>query len=412
MAVKSIIILTKQVKKKYKAWKEHLLIGSEEGFRRYVFQRNRTTEMLRKAKRTYEENLAKSSKTQPKRLHRYIRKRLKVKAVVGPLEKGNGQLTENDKENAEILNDFFKSVFVKESEEELPDFSEEITFEEPLSTIPITPSAVFEELKRLKVDKAAGPDQIPSVVLKCCAEQLASPLATIFQKSLIKGQVPLDWKKATVTPIFKKGQKRKPNNYRPVSLTSQTCKVMERIVKKHIVQYLEENSLISPHQHGFVQKRSCQTNLLESLEEWTRLTEDKHGVDIIYLDYQKAFDSIPHRRLIHKLRGYGIVGEVLNWISDFLMDRVQQVSINGNTSEWGEVTSGVPQGSILGPVLFIIYVNELPSLVSSNIKMFADDMKLFAQVKDKSDAQTLQDDLDILSEWSCKWLLKFNVLLR
>ena len=141
---------------------------------------------------------------------------------------------------------------MKESEEELPDFSEEIAFDEPLSTIPITPSAVYEELKRLKEDKAAGPDLIPSVVLKCCAEQLASPLATIFQKSLIKGQVPLDWKKATVTPIFKKGQKCKPNNYRPIILTSQTCKVMERIVKKRVVQHLQENNLISPHQHGFV----------------------------------------------------------------------------------------------------------------------------------------------------------------
>ena len=127
-------------------------------------------------------------------------------------------------------------------------------------------------------------------------------------------------------------------------------------------------------------------------------------MDIIYLDFQKAFDSLPHKRLVRKLRGYGIDGNILAWISDFLNNRKQRVSVN-----WGEVTSGVPQGSVLGPTLFILYVNELPSLVRSKIKMFADDTKLYGPVRNHADARIIQDDLNILSAWSNKWLLRFNV---
>ena len=183
---------------------------------------------------------------------------------------------------------------------------------------------------------------------------------------------------------------------------------MERIIRKHIVSHLEINSLVSEHQHGFTAKRSCQTNLLEALEEWTAITDEGKGLDIIFLDYQKAFDSVPHRRLLKKLSCYGIKGRILNWVRDFLTDRFQRVTVGNGSSEWGHVTSGVPQGSVLGPVLFLIYVNELPTLVESHIKLFADDAKMYRAMATPHDAEQLQSDLNALERWSEDWLLKFN----
>ena len=365
--------LTQEVKRKHKAWKEYVRTRTVEKHRVYAQQRNSTTLKILKARNEYEASLVKVAKSEPRKLHRYIRSQLTVKPRVGPLENQFGQLTETDQETAEELNRFFKSVFVDEDPTNIPDFSVSMGDSNTLSDIVITPQLVINELKMLKADKAAGPDGLPSILLQACAEVLVTPLTAIFRKSLEVGKLPLDWKQAVITPLFEKGKNVKPGNYRPVSLTSQVCKVLERIVKKHVINYFEENQYMSSHQHGFVKKRSCQTNLMEALEELTRLVDEGFGVDVVYLDYQKAYDTVPYMRLIKKLQGYGIGGNVLVWISEFLSNRTQRVSVNNSLSSWSKVTSGVPQGSVLGPVLFIIYVNELPDLVNSTMKMYADD---------------------------------------
>ena len=189
-------------------------------------------------------------------------------------------------------------------------------------------------------------------------------------------EIPDDWKKANVTAIFKKGSKKQPGNYRPVSLTCQMGKVLEKIIKEDLVHYLESNKLIFETQHGFRIKKSCLTNLLE----FTKFVGDKidegKPVDVIYLDFQKAFDKVPHIRLINKLKALGIGGNVLNWIREWLKDRVQRVVINGEKSDWAHVSSGVPQGSVLGPILFIIYINDIDESILSLILKFADDTKL------------------------------------
>ena len=190
--------------------------------------------------------------------------------------------------------------------------------------------------------------------------------------------------------------------------TSQACKVLERIIRKNIVKHLEENDLLSKHQHGFTPGKSCLSNLLETFNEWTQILDQGLGLDVVYLDYRKAFDSVPHKRLIAKVSAYGIKGKILTWLEDFLSDRMQQVSINNSQSNWGEVISGVPQGSVLGPTLFLLYVNELPTLVQSSFKMFADDSKMYMAIQDQDDTQILQHDIDTLEQWSNKWLLKFN----
>ena len=184
---------------------------------------------------------------------------------------------------------------------------------------------------------------------------------------------------------------------------------MERVLKKHISKHLVEMELLSEEQHGFVQKKSCLTNLLESLEDWTQIIDNNNGLDIIFCDYKKAFDSVPHRRLIKKLAAYGIRGQVLQWIENFLTGRKQQVVVQGVSSSVEAVKSGVPQGSVLGPTLFILYVNELPELVQSNMKMFADDVKLYRKIESHTDFEILQDDINTLCEWSKKWLLQFNI---
>ena len=217
--------------------------------------------------------------------------------------------------------------------------------------------------------------------------------------------MPSDFKRANITPIFKKGSLSSPGNYRPVSITSVPCKILESIIRDEMLEHLERNKLLSDDQHGFTKNKSCLTNLLETLEDITSCLDNGEGVDIVFLDYRKAFDSVPHKRLVHKIARYGF-GEVFTrWINNFLSERTQTVSIRGEFSEPKDVLSGVPQGSVLGPLLFILYVNEIPEILQGTAKLFADDTKVYDKACKKD---SLQKDLDTLYLWSSKWLLKFN----
>jgi len=183
---------------------------------------------------------------------------------------------------------------------------------------------------------------------------------------------------------------------------------METLVRKHIILHLESNNLISGEQHGFVAGRSCVTNLLETLDDWTEIIGSGGTVDVIYMDFMKAFDTVPHRRLLAKIEAHGIQDKVQKWIAAFLSGRQQRVCINGVVSEPASVSSGIPQGSVLGPVLFALYINDLPTKVHGTAKLFADDTKLYTQSDLQDAPAALQDDLDRLQKWSDDWLLRFH----
>ena len=234
-------------------------------------------------------------------------------------------------------------------------------------------------------------------------------LTIIFRKSLDQGEIPDDWRTANVSPIFKKGSRSKVSNYRPVSLTSQVSKIYESILRDAIMEHLVKNQLLRDSQHGFLRGRSCLSNLLTFLDKVTDCVDKGIDVDVIFLDLAKAFDKVPHTRLMNKVRAHGIQGLIGNWIENWLKGRKQRVCIRGAGSAWIDVISGVPQGSVLGPILFLIFVNDLDCGVINWLLKFADDTKLFGKVQSELDRACLQQDLQRLLDWSREWQMEFNV---
>ena len=264
-------------------------------------------------------------------------------------------------------------------------------------------------MRKLRPDKSPGPDGMHPRVLKECAAELVHPMTLLFRTSLMEGKLPKSWKEATVTPIFKKGSRMEVGNYRPVSLTSVCCKLLEKIIRKSLLGHMISNGYLSDYQHGFVQGRSCTTQLLRVMDMWTEILDQGGAIDAVYLDFAKAFDTVPHQRLLMKMESYGVTGRLLDWLRDFLVGRRQRVGVAGSFSSWTEVLSGIPEGSVLGPLMFIGYINDLPEAIASFIFLYADDTKVFRRIDCGLDRDELQRDLDQLAEWSSIWQLRFNI---
>jgi len=279
-----------------------------------------------------------------------------------------------------------------------------------LKDIHITVEEVRKAMEEQDVAKAFGPDGISNWVLKRCSHQLAEKIHGVIVSSLTEGKVPSDWKRAEIVPIFKGGNKNNPMNYRPVSLTSVVVKICERIIKQRWMKYLEDNNVLTNRQFGFRGGRSCVTNLIGFYSRVIDIVQERDGwVDCAYLDLKKAFDKVPHKKLLWKLETIGrLKGGLLKWIEDFLKDREMRTVIRDKKSTWRKVWSGVPQGSVLAPVMFAIYVNDMPEGVDSYISLFADDAKLLRKVHCKEDCVTMQKDLDKINDWSRKWEMDFN----
>ena len=245
--------------------------------------------------------------------------------------------------------------------------------------------------------------------LKSLCDIVCKPLAIIFQTSLDALSLPNIWKTANVSSVFKNGDRSDPSNHRPISLTCVACKIMESIVKDVVITYLLENNLLSNCQLGFVSGRSVQLQLLSPLNHWTVILDSGHTIDVIYLDFKKAFDSVSHKRLLSKLHSYGFRDPLLGRRMSFIVGRHQVVCVHDAVSSWHSVISCIPQGSVLGPVLFLLYVNDLPDTVASNVCIFAEDTKTYRPMTSHEDTTILQNDLDCLKISSAKWLLDSNL---
>ena len=394
----------KLIKRKYNLYKRYCFSHKHYDFQKYIEARNGAKSAIRKSVKEYEKKVAKESKTNSKGFWKYINSKLSRTSGISPLLKPDGSLTDTDDEKAHVLNDFFTSVFTKEDTTSMP-VPNDNSDNKYTTDLIITREAVENKLSKLNPSKAMGPDHIPNVILKTLAKELSLPISIIFNKSISEGCVPEDWRMAEVTAIFKKGSRNDPGNYRPVSLTSVLCKVLESFVRDQITNHMESNNLYSKCQHGFRSRRSCVTQLLEVMDNFTTYFENKENFDVLYLDFRKAFDTVPHGRLLSKLNAYGINGNILRWVQQFLSNRKQRVKVNSSYSPLTSVDSGIPQGSVLGPVLFVIFINDLPDCVSSSCKIFADDTKIYGP---STDSKSIQEDLYKLMEWSELWQLKFN----
>ena len=263
-------------------------------------------------------------------------------------------------------------------------------------------------LRNLNISKASGPDNIPNILLKECAAELSPVVTHLFQKSIDSGTLPQDWTSANIAPIYKKGDRHKAENYRPVSLTSVLSKILEHIIVHSMLDHFDRNKVLSNLNHGFRSGYSCETQLAVTMDELTQNYERGDQTDIIILDFSKAFDMVPHKLLLHKLERYGIRGPLLMWLNHFLTKRSMRVVVDGEYSKDADVLSGVPQGTVLGPILFLVHINDLPECVSSSVRLFADDYLLYRIIKSHQDHLALQNDLKSLENWATKWGMKCN----
>ena len=254
-------------------------------------------------------------------------------------------------------------------------------------------------MKDLQKNKAPGPDRITPKILKLCADEIAPALTSIFNKSMLTGDLPKDRLTGHVSPIFKKDNRAMASNYRPVSLTPICCKLFEHTLNSHIMRHLDKHKILTNRQHGFCTKHSCESQLILTVHDLAQSLDFRTPLDMIIMDFSKAFDTVPHKRLLLKLQSYGITGNIHQWITNFLTKRTQWVVVNGENSEWVPVKSGVPQATVLGPLLFLIYLNDLPDNISSEVRLF-DNNCVIAPINNKHDIAHLQADLDTLTTYS------------
>ena len=407
------------LKRKHCAWKRYNDRGRPRKlYFEYVKARRKADASVKNAKFEFERRLARNSKHNVKAVYKYANSKLKKRTPIMTM-KADGKMTNNEEKISDTLQSCFSAVYTDETDLEelfLSDFLKGIGIDESnerrpaLNDIEITEQEVLEALKSINPYKSVGPDQVHPRLLKELAEYIYRPLTHIFRTSLRTGIVPAAWKEADVVPIFKKGSKTSAENYRPVSLTSHLGKLLERLIRRKIVKFFEDQVLVN-EQHGFRPRRSCSTNILTCMETWTNWLDEGESFDVVYLDFKKAFDKVPHQRLVSKLWDQGINGDLLVWISSFLADRTQRVKVNSTLSREARVRSGIPQGSVLGPVFFIAYINDiLTNVTYATGSIFADDTKLFAKVNTKEDGVQLQKDLeDGPGAWAVENQMAYNV---
>ena len=400
--------MAKQIVKKRRAWNKWKRTKSGVDKNEYKKMEKSVKRMIKNKKNGLERKIAKESKTNPKAYYSYINSSKKVRSKIGPLKSDEGEMIADPKRQADILNDFYASVFTQSTvnapgKERIKEGIKET------DDVDVSEECIKNVIQGLKENSAPGPDGFPNKLIKELKNELAKPLSMLFRKSMDEGEIPDEWRDAHVTPIFKKGIKAEPGNYRPVNQTSGFCKVFEKRVKEVMDVHTDENCIINKSQHGFRKGRSPQTNLIEFSEKTTQWNDEGRAIDVVYFDFSKAFDKVCHKRLMIKLEAIGITGKLLDWIENWLARRRQRVVVEGEFSEWRRVLSSVLQGSVLGGTLFNIFIDDIDEFVKSLMRKFADDTKIARIVECEEDARELQEDIDRMTAWATKWEMEFNV---
>ena len=341
-------------REKNKAWSTYKKNKNDANWAVFTSARNASNREVIKQKKDFERKIAQNIKTNPKVFWNYVKYATGGQKEIPTIRNDQGDSVTDDLEKAELFNQYFSEVYTVEDLENLPQ-TPTYQVNREINKCLLTTEKLRKQLDKPNISKAAGPDQLHPKLIYELREILIKPLYIIFNKSLEAGRLPSSWKEAYIKPIFKKGNKHMTSNYRPVSLTAVCCKILERLIRQDIMQHLEYNKLLSDHQHGFRSGRSCSTQLLEIMEIWSNLLEKGNAWDCVYLDFAKAFDKVPHHRLKMKIKAMGINGVLHKWLSDFLDNRNQTVVIKETKAIPRQVTSGIPQGSVLGPVMFIMY---------------------------------------------------------
>ena len=374
---------------------------------RYQEIKKKCRKECRKAKASFLDRISSDNENNKKLFWGYIKSKRKDNTSCTFLKDNCNRLQNDPKIKANILNEQFSSVW------STPGFVQNDLLNPPsppMADFDITVNGVTKLLHNVKPFKATGPDGIPPFILKELSKELAPVFTLFFQASLTQGTLPSDWKRAFITPIFKKGSPQQASNYRPVSLTSVPSKIMEHIISSQIMQHMEKHGILCDNQHGFRKYRSCESQLITTINEISKNMDNGNQTDLILLDFSKAFDKVNHLSLLRKLEHYGVRGHTLLWIKDFLSSRSQEVILDGSSSETSTVLSGVPQGTVLGPLLFLIYINDLPQYVSpgTQVKLFADDSAVYRKITSPQDHVVLQKDLENLVKWEQAWSMEFH----
>ena len=408
----------KALKKKGKTWRRWKALQTPESRLEYNKARNEYTSVSRKActahKSRVKDKMTKELHTGSKSWW-WTARRLMGKGGKSeiPVLKSAGQTFISADEKAECFASFFsdKSTIPEaDNSKAIPQHTKRTNSK--CSKVVFWPQKVRKQLEKLNVNKASGPDGIPALVLRTAAAELATPLAQLFQLCFNKGYMPAQWKVADVIPCFKKGDKHSPSNYRPISLLSVLSKVMERLINKAMWKHLDHHKLISDKQFGFRAGHSTSDALTYIAQRLTNTINDREEARVVCLDISKAFDRVWHPGLLVKLQALGFVGKLLDWLSDYLSNRSLKVVLNGKSSSPKSINAGVPQGSILGPLLFIIFIDDITQGLSNPSILYADDVTLMAFIKSKEErcavADSLNQDLSSIESWATSWNVLFG----
>ncbi len=363
---------------------------------------NTLSKKIKLARESYEQRIIESNN--PKSLFKYVRRTLNTESKELRLNRPDNTNTTTDYETANLLAHTFSQFYSN-----IQHSSSSVVYgkqtEGIIDDIPFEREKICEKLKSIKSHSCPGPDKILPVLLRNCSHLLSFPLYIIMKQSFRLSELPKDWKIAYITPIHKNGNRLNAENYRPISLTSPVVKIMESIIVEHLDNFLNKFAIIPREQFGFRKGRSVESNLLACLNDWSLAADNLKSIDVIYLDFAKAFDKVPLNLLMLKLKAYGVSGLLLAWIQSFLTNRKFCVRVSKQLSDIYNVISGVPQGSVLGPKLFLVYVADIPNDMVSSCAMYADDIKLY---NDVANSHNLQNDLNKIFNWSENWGVPLN----